>query len=71
MAEWNGREDPPKIRHLEDELAGYSRLRIKADRVIFFQSFRSGQRTIECLYAGPRSAVYESFQEILLDDLTT
>ena len=71
LAGWNGRENPPLIRHLEDQLADYSRLRVARDRVIFREDFEWGQRVIKCLHAGPRSAVYESFQEILLDDLTT
>ena len=71
LAGWNGRENPPLIRHLEDHLAGYLRLRVARDRVIFREDFERGQRVIKCLHAGPRSTVYESFQEILLDDLTT
>jgi mRNA-degrading endonuclease RelE of RelBE toxin-antitoxin system len=70
LADWNGRENPPLIRHLEDNLAGYSRLRVARDRVIFREDFERGHRVVKCLHAGPRSAVYESFQEILLDDLT-
>ncbi len=69
LGEWNGRENPPAIRHMEDDLAGYSRLRVKSDRVIFREDFAEGQRIIRCLFAGPRKTVYEIFQEILLDDL--
>jgi mRNA-degrading endonuclease RelE of RelBE toxin-antitoxin system len=71
LAGWTGRENPPLIRHLEDNLSGCARLRVARDRVIFREDFERGQRVIKCLHAGPRSAVYESFQEILLDDLTT
>lgn len=69
LADWNGRENPPRIRQLEDHLTGYSRLRVARDRVIFREDFEQGRRVIKCLHAGPRSSVYESFQEILLDDL--
>jgi mRNA-degrading endonuclease RelE of RelBE toxin-antitoxin system len=71
LADWKGRENPPLIRHLEDQLADYSRLRVARDRVIFREDFERGQRVVKCLHAGPRSTVYENFQEILLDDLTT
>lgn len=71
LAAWDGREDLPRLRHLEDELAGYSRLRVRGHRVIFRESFESGQRQILCLYAGPRATIYETFEELLLDDLLT
>lgn len=70
LAGWNGHENPPHIRHLEDELSGCSRVRIKSDRVIFREDFSGGQRVIKCLFAGPRTTVYETFQELLLDELT-
>ena len=71
LAEWNGRENPPRIRHLEDALSGYSRMRVKGERIIFREAFEHGGRVIKCLYAGPRSNVYEAFQEILLDELSS
>ena len=37
---------------------------------IVSEAFENGERVIKCLYAAPRSSVYESFQEILLDELT-
>lgn len=69
LAGWNGRENPPHIRHLEDDLSGYSRVRIKGERIIFREDFADGQRVIKCLYAGPRHTIYETFQELLLDEL--
>jgi mRNA-degrading endonuclease RelE of RelBE toxin-antitoxin system len=71
LAQWNGRENPPRIRQLEDDLTGYARLRVKGDRVLFRESFERGERVIKCLYAGPRSSVYETFQEIFLDELAS
>src|SRR3989442_1161736 len=66
LAEWNGQEDPSRIRHLEDDLSGYSRIRCKGERVIFRQDFEAGGRVIKCLYAGERKTIYETFQELLL-----
>ena len=71
LGAWNGRENPPRIRHLEDELSGYWRLRVKSDRVLFREGSERGARVIKCLYAGPRSTVYEAFQEIFLDELAS
>ena len=70
MADWEGTENPPQIRHLEDELIGYSRLRVGAHRLVFRETFAQGQRTIAFLFAGPRSTVYEAFAELFLDELT-
>ena len=69
LAAWDGKERPPRLRRLEDKLSGYGRLRVAGHRVIFREAFEGGQRVIKCLYAGPRSSVYESFQELLLDEL--
>ena len=71
LAAWDGREDLPRIRHLEDDMAGYSRLRIKGERVIFRQAFENGQRVIKCLFAKERSTVYEIFRQLLLDELSS
>jgi len=71
VAIWDGKQDPPRIRHLEDKLSGYGRLRVNRHRIIFREAFEGGQRVIKCIYAGPRSSVYESFQEVLLDELTS
>ena len=68
---WDGRENPPKLRHLEDELIGYSRLRVGEHRVIFREAFVAGQREIRFIYAGPRSTVYEAFQSLFIDDLAS
>ena len=70
LADWDGKENPPQIRHLEDELIGYSRLRVGAHRLIFRETVAQGQRTIACLFAGPRSTVYEAFAELFLDELS-
>ena len=70
LDQWDGREHPPRLRHLEDKLAGYSRLRVREHRIIFRDGFVDGKRTLLCLYAGPRKTVYEAFEEIMLDDLT-
>jgi mRNA-degrading endonuclease RelE of RelBE toxin-antitoxin system len=70
LADWNGRENPPRIRRLEDDLTGYLRLRVGRLRVLFFENFDSGQRTIECIMAGPRNTIYETFAELLLDELS-
>ena len=69
LANWDGNADPPRIRHLEDKLSGYSRLRVKIHRVIFREAFEKKGRVIKCLYAGPRSTVYEAFHEVLIDEL--
>ena len=69
LGDWDGREDVARLRHLEGELVGYSRLRIREHRIIFREAFQDGQRRILCLYAGPRQSVYEAFEELLLDDL--
>ena len=71
LVDWDGRENPPHIRHLEDELSGYSCVRIKRERVIFREAFENGQRVIKCLFAGPRKTIYEAFQELLLDEMAS
>jgi hypothetical protein len=69
LAAWNGRENPPHLRQLEDDLAGYARWRVKGERIIFREDFEGGQRVIKRLYAGPRQTIYEMFQELLLDEV--
>jgi len=69
LVEWDGRENPPRFRHLEDEWTGYSRVRVDRDRVIFREGIEAGRRTIFCIAAGPRNTVYETFEELALDDL--
>jgi len=71
LADWDGKEDPPRIKFLEDDLIGYIRLRVGGHRIIFREAFSKGIRTLNCLYAGPRSTVYEAFQELFLDALAS
>jgi mRNA-degrading endonuclease RelE of RelBE toxin-antitoxin system len=53
------------IKHLEGELAGWSRLRVHTYRVVFTEIWRDGQRIVDCVYANRRSVVYDLFKEIL------
>ena len=69
LIDWDGRSDPPRVRFLEDDLTGYLRLRVGAHRVVFRESSEAGQRLILCVFAGPRSTVYEAFAELVLDEL--
>lgn len=71
LAKWDGRADPPRIRFLEDDLVGYARLRVGAHRVVFREGFHERERQILCVFAGPRSTVYETFAEVMLDELST
>ena len=71
LSNWDGRENPPAIRHLEDDLSGSSRLRIKGGRIIFRQDFENGQRVVKCLFAMERSTIYEVFRALLLDELAS
>jgi mRNA-degrading endonuclease RelE of RelBE toxin-antitoxin system len=54
------------IEALEPPLDGYCRLRVGGYRVVFSYGKR---RTIECIFAERRSAVYELLLERLLDRL--
>lgn len=58
----HGRGD---LKHLEGELAGWSRLRVHTYRVVFTEIWRDGQRIVDCVYANRRSVVYDLFKEIL------
>lgn len=70
LATWDGRESATRIRHLlEDQLSGYTRLRVGRDRVLFREANENGARVIKCLHAGVLSTVYEAFQELFLDEL--
>jgi len=71
LGDWDGREHPPRIKHLEDDLTGYSRLRVGAHRLVFTESAVERVRVIDCIYAGPRSSVYEAFAELILDELSS
>ena len=70
LTAWNGRPGPPRIRFLEDDLTGYVRLRVGSHRVIFRETSVAGERQILCVFAGPRSTVYEAFAELVLDELS-
>lgn len=70
LAEWDGRENPPRLKHLEGSLVGYSRLKVHGHRIIFREAFVSDCRAVECLFAAPRNTVYEAFEEMLLDSLS-
>ena len=71
LGQWDGEANPPHVRFLEDDLAGYIRLRVDRHRVVFREDFHQGRRRIICLFAGPRSTVYEALSELLLDELAT
>lgn len=56
-------------RRLEGDLVGYHRLRVLTYRVVYHETFSAGQRSIECVYAAPRSVVYELFATLLKNRL--
>ena len=51
------------IRALEGDLEGFYRLRVLRYRVIFFYQVSSERKIIRCVYAAPRSIVYEVFAQ--------
>jgi len=51
------------IRALEGELDGFYRLRVLRYRIIFLYHVQSVSRTIRCVYAAPRSIIYEVFAQ--------
>jgi mRNA interferase RelE/StbE len=53
------------IRPLTDDLEGFYRLRVGRHRVIFQYEITGEERTITCVFAGPRRWVYEVFQSRL------
>ena len=53
------------IRALEGPLKDYHRLRVGGYRVIFAYTLSRKRRTIQCVFAERRSAVYEVFLELL------
>jgi mRNA interferase RelE/StbE len=59
----NLEEEEGDIRALEGELEGFYRLRVLRYRIIFFYHVRSTKRIIRCVYAAPRSIVYEVFAQ--------
>jgi mRNA interferase RelE/StbE len=59
----NLEQEKGDIQALEGELEGFYRLRINRYRIIFFYHVRPESRTIRCLYAAPRTIVYEVFAQ--------
>lgn len=53
------------IRPLEGPLRHYHRLRVSGFRVIFAYRVSAKRRTIECIFAERRGAVYELFEQLL------
>ena len=53
------------LKHLEGELAGWSRLRVQTYRVVFKEIWQGGQRVVDCAYVNRRSVVYDLFKELL------
>lgn len=57
------------IRVLEGPLKDYHRLRVRGYRIIFAYRVRGKRRTIQCIYAERRDAVYEIFAQLLKEHL--
>ena len=55
------------IKALCDELEGFHRLRVGSHRVIFQYEIIEGNRTVTCVFAGPRKWIYEVFQSRLME----
>ena len=55
------------IRPLEGELQNYYRLRVLRYRIIFHYAVVGRKRTIRCVYAAPRSIIYEVFAQKIRD----
>ncbi len=53
------------LRALEGPLQNYHRLRVGGYRIIFAYKLSEKRRTIRCIFAERRSAVYETFQQLL------
>jgi mRNA-degrading endonuclease RelE of RelBE toxin-antitoxin system len=53
------------IRALEGPLEDYHRLRVGGYRIVFTYGVSAKRRTIRCIFAERRSAVYETFQQLL------
>ena len=60
-------EDLGNRKRLEGDLVGYHRLRVTKYRVVYAETYAPGERIIECVYAAPRSVVYELLAELLKD----
>ena len=59
----NLEKEEGNIRGLEGDLESFYRLRVLRYRIIFFYHVRARNRTIRCVYAAPRSIVYEVFAQ--------
>jgi mRNA-degrading endonuclease RelE of RelBE toxin-antitoxin system len=57
------------VKSLEGKLEGFSRLRVSGHRVLFREVFRSGARSIDCVFAEKRSIVYELFVQLAAEEL--
>ena len=57
------------IRVLEGPLENYLRLRLGGYRIIFVYKLTAKRRTVRCIFAERRSAVYETFQILLRNHL--
>jgi mRNA interferase RelE/StbE len=55
------------IRPLEGELENYYRLRVLRYRIVFHYTAAGRKRLIRCVYAAPRSIVYEVFAQQIRD----
>jgi len=53
------------IRALEGPLEEYHRLRVGGYRIILAYKLSGKRRIIQCIFAERRSAVYETFQQLL------
>jgi mRNA-degrading endonuclease RelE of RelBE toxin-antitoxin system len=53
------------IRALEGPLENYHRLKVGGYRIIVAYKVSAKRRTIQCIFAERRSAVYETFQQLL------
>jgi mRNA-degrading endonuclease RelE of RelBE toxin-antitoxin system len=53
------------IRALEGPLEDYHRLKVGGYRIIFAYKVSVKRRVIQCIFAERRSAVYETFQQLL------
>lgn len=57
--------DRGDIRVLEGPLKNYHRLRVGGYRIIFAYHITGKRRSIQCIYAERRDAVYEIFAQLL------
>ena len=53
------------IRALEGPLQEFHRLRVGGYRIIFAYRWAGKRRTIQCIFADRRSAVYDVFEQLL------